>query len=249
MSDLARPPLPDWRRGLRWFAAESLVIITSILVALAVQSWWNDRSARIQEQALLKRLRAEFISNRDQYEEAANAQQGIIAMARRVLEWTGPEPAKVDVETFESHVFPLVTVLPTYRAATSELDAMLGSGQLALIRNDRLRAQIAAWPVVLQRLRRTEDILTDEVIDEFYPYVLERIPLINLHIRGGIINMTPSRFERNYEALLRDVRFENHVENRWLLAVTILERMKTVHALMEEITGMLDAELADSASD
>jgi hypothetical protein len=56
-------------------------------------------------------------------------------------------------------------------------------------------------------------------------------------------------FERNYEALLRDVRFENHVENRWLLAVTILERMKTVHALMEEITGMLDAELADSASD
>ena len=68
MNPLLRPTL----RGLRWFAAEFLVVVAGILVALALQSWWNDRAARVQEQALLQRLRAEFISNRDRYEEAAN---------------------------------------------------------------------------------------------------------------------------------------------------------------------------------
>ena len=57
MGDLVRPTL----RGLRWFAAEFFVVVAGILVALAVQSWWNDRSARLEEHALLQRLRAEFL--------------------------------------------------------------------------------------------------------------------------------------------------------------------------------------------
>ena len=138
----------------------------------------------------------------------------------------------------------LLSELPTYRATTSELDAMLGSGQFALIRNDQLRAKIGAWPVALERLRRTEDILTDEVVDEFYPYLVERIPLLNLDIRDGfIVGQAPSRFASNYAALLRDVQLENHVENRWLLAVHILSRMETVRSLEDEIVSLLDTEL------
>ena len=64
-----------------------------------------------------------------------------------------------------------------------------------------------------QRLRRTEDILTDLVSHGFYPYALERIPLINFNIRdGNLAGQAPSRFDRNYEVLLKDVRFENHVQ-------------------------------------
>jgi hypothetical protein len=238
------PGPAQWRRGIRWFAAEFLVVVSGILVALALQSWWNDRAARMQEETLLQRFRVELVGNRARFSEAADAQNKILDSARTVLKWTGPNAGAVDASDFESHVSQLLNPLPTYRAATSELDAMLGSGQLGLIRSVELRAKIAAWPVALQRLRRTEDILVDEVIDEFYPYLVERIPLINLDIRVGFIAGQPlSKFERNYEAVLRDVRFENHVENRWFNGINILTRMEAIRAVEEEIIKLIDGEL------
>ena len=75
------------------------------------------------------------------------------------------------------------------------------------------------------------------------------MPLLNLDVRDGTLaDQTPSRFEPNYEALLGDVRFENHVENRWLLAVLILRRMEDARALMEEIIALIDTELDGSAT-
>jgi len=146
----------------------------------------------------------------------------------------------------ETHVAEVLNSIPTYRATTSELDAMLGSGQFVLIRNDELRARIAAWPAALQRLHRNEEILTDEVIDEFYPYLVERIPLLNVEPWiGAIAGQLPSRFPRNYEALLADVQFENHVDNRVFGGRIILNRMEDVRFLQEEIISLLDAELTD----
>lgn len=246
MSDHVPAIQPDWRRGLRWFAGEFLVVVTGILVALALQAWWNDRSARQQERELLQRLRTEFVNNRTRYSEAVEEQKQIIQSAHTVLQWTGPEAAAVDATAFETHMNLLLGPLPVYRGSTSELDAMLGSGQFALIRNDELRAKIAAWPVALERLRRTEDILKDEVIDEFYPYAVERIPLINLDIQAGtFVGQPTSRFPRNYETVLRDVQFENHVENRWYNGNNILQRLELVRGMEEEIIGLVDVELGD----
>src|SRR5262245_56681388 len=227
MGDQTLVGLANWRHGLRWFAAEFLVVVSGILVALAVQSWWSDRADRLQEQALLQRLRAEFVSNRKQYDEIVQEHNEIIEHVKRVLEWTGPKPPAVDVETFEANVSTLLNDLPAFRPATSELDAMLSTGQLALLRNAELRAKLSEWPVALEALRRTEDNLTQMVVGEFYPYLLERTPLLNWDLRDGFFVGPPnSRFERNYDALLRDVSFENHVETRWTMAVFILGFME-----------------------
>jgi hypothetical protein len=245
MRDLVRPTL----RGLRWFAAEFFVVVAGILVALAVQSWWNDRSARLAEHALLQRLRAEFVSNRRMYDDAVEAQRSVITTARRVLEWTGPHPSSVDEAEFESLVAALCAELPRYRPAVSELQSMLASGQLALIRNDGLRAKLAAWPLAVELVGTSEKYLADMVIREFYPYLLERIPLLNLDVSYSTDPaMRRSGFDIDYRILLRDVQFENHVENRWTLSVYILSSMANAHALMEEIIALLDSELDGSAS-
>lgn len=34
----------DWRARVQWFAAEFLIVVTGVLVALAVQAWWVERA-------------------------------------------------------------------------------------------------------------------------------------------------------------------------------------------------------------
>jgi hypothetical protein len=48
------------RAALRWFAAEFLVVLTGVLVALAMNAWWTDRTDRQRERAALRYLVADL---------------------------------------------------------------------------------------------------------------------------------------------------------------------------------------------
>ncbi|HIG74277.1 MAG TPA: hypothetical protein EYQ24_06790 [Bacteroidetes bacterium] len=49
-----------------------------------------------------------------------------------------------------------------------------------------------------------------------------------------------SRFPRRYDALLSEVAFENHVENRWVMANAILEESQPVGALLVRMMERID---------
>ena len=49
----------DWRKSGRWFAAEFLVVVTGVLVALAASAWWTARQEAIHEAQVLGRLHEE----------------------------------------------------------------------------------------------------------------------------------------------------------------------------------------------
>lgn len=52
-----------WRRSLRWFLAEFVVLVAGILVALAVSSWAQDRQDAKREQVYLRQLEVDLVAN------------------------------------------------------------------------------------------------------------------------------------------------------------------------------------------
>jgi hypothetical protein len=247
------PPVPasaprrwDWRPKLRWFAAEIVVVVAGVLIALALNAWGNERAARAQERELLQGLRAEFAANLALFNRTADEHRRSIEQARRMLAWTGPDPAEVDTATVDSLLFSLISEIPSFHPAMGEFAAILGSGQLALIQNDSIRTAVAAWPGAVELLRETEDEMRSDVIDRFYPYVLERTPLLTMDRSVGFLDFSrPSRFERGYEALLSEVAFENHTENRWVMAQFILEDGEPVRRALVDVIRLIDAELGE----
>jgi len=237
------------QRGLRWFAAEFLVVVTGILVALSMDAWWSDRAERVQERELLRGLHAEFVTNKALFDRTADLHRQSIAQARQLLKLTGPDPKDIDSTEIDVLLFPLLSEIPSFHPAMGEMEAMLGSGQLALIRNNRLRTAIAAWPGALSLLRETEDEMREDVIRVFYPYVVERMPLVTMDHRVGFIDTPgPSRFPQDYATLLSDVVFENHVENRWVMARFILRDGERVRQLLDDVIRMTEVELGGAAS-
>ena len=190
MSEIEKPhlqlPRHDRQGRLRWFAAEFLVVVSGILVALAVDAWWSDRTERVQERELLEGLRAEFVANRVLFERTMDLHEETIEQARQLLDLTGPDPNDIDPTKVDELLFPLLSEMPSFHPAMGEVEAMLGSGQLGLIRNDRLRTVVAAWPGTLALLRETEDEMREDVIRGFYPYVLERVPLVQPLVSGTL---------------------------------------------------------------
>ena len=54
-------PMREKRRGLGHFLTEALVITAGILLAFALDAWWDQRQERANEQELLTALSAEFV--------------------------------------------------------------------------------------------------------------------------------------------------------------------------------------------
>ena len=242
--------LADALRQQNWFAVgiELVIVVLGVVIGFQVTAWGNERAARAQERELLRGLRAELAANVDLLDRVADEHRRTIAQARRVLAWTGPDPADVPANTMDTLVTSLITEMPAYHPAMGEVEAMLGAGQLGLVRDDSLRTMLASWPTVLERLQAEEAEAQSDVMALFFPYLVDRVPLVTADRQVGYLDADrPSRFPRRYEALLSDVAFENHVENRWVLANLVLEESEPVRALLVRMIERIDHQSPDAA--
>ncbi|PAP75440.1 hypothetical protein [Rubrivirga marina] len=237
-------------REQNWFAVglEVAIVVLGVVIGFQVTAWGNERAARAQERELLRGLRSELAANVDHLDRVAEEHRRTIRQARRLLAWTGPDPADVPPATMDTLLTALINEIPAYHPAMGEVEAMLGAGHLGLVRDDSLRAMLASWPDVLEQLRAAEDEMRADVLDRFFPYLVERTPLVTADLQVGYIATDrPSQFPQRYDALLSDVAFENHTENRWVMANAILEEGEPVRALLGRMVGRIDRELASAA--
>lgn len=154
-TDDARPVTPapaprrwDWRRGARWFAAEFLVVVTGVLVALAVGAWWQGRQDAASERAYLRQLAAEL----RQTESAARSADAFLLPVDRAgsLLWLAfyeadPPPRDSLLAWAERSMWT-----SSVRPVVGTAEALVATGDLALIRDDSLRTAVTAY---LERTR------------------------------------------------------------------------------------------------
>src|SRR5438132_10733976 len=72
MSEHEEVPRTGWKHRTRWFAAEFLVVLCGVLVALALQSIYQGRQDASREHAYLQQLLRDFTENESRLTTARN---------------------------------------------------------------------------------------------------------------------------------------------------------------------------------
>jgi hypothetical protein len=127
---------------------EGLVIVMSILIAFSIDAWWDGYQEQRREHEILAGLRADFHASRPGLESR-------LALARRMAKGTGgllnvtrDQEIPGTVNAPDSLVLAVLGG-PTYEPATNTLDSAVASGEIELLRNDELRAELANWRRIL----------------------------------------------------------------------------------------------------
>jgi hypothetical protein len=141
-----------WKRIL----LEGAVIVVSILLAFSIDAWWNNRIEQQREHEQLVSMRTEFMASLSGLDEVLTSIQlhaknvdSLIAL----LKAAGDEPVMVQGALLGSAI-----TWRTSDVSTSTLDALMASGDLNLLSNLELRANLAGFPAYLL------DITEDELI-------------------------------------------------------------------------------------
>jgi hypothetical protein len=158
-----------WKR----LSVEAAAIVGSILLAFAIDAWWEERLDRQMERDDLERLHAEFIRNRDRINDmrsAGKAESASAAMYELLADHLGQD-VPVDVP---NTTMKLVRVTPTFDAVTPALDGLILSGRLENIRDGEVLLAVHYWQRHRQQVEETELTARKLVLELLIPALVRR---------------------------------------------------------------------------
>lgn len=223
--------------------AEGAAIVISILLAFAVQAWWESVGEERQELEALIGLKEEFETNIETSMDAKSRLQLELGSTRGLTESTGPQTDDERKNSAVEFLSQLLNSFTALRYAEGTLSSLLNNQGLNIISNAELRRQLASWPgassIVYERQQRQSFIMREHLM----PYLWARIPVKTL---DAMVNneLENSEFELDIDALLTDLQFENLVNEIYYATNEMLRRMDEAEQLAQQILTLVESEIA-----
>lgn len=155
--------------------------MASILLAFAIDAWWDDREARNQLSLELANVRGELQENRKRVELEIGVLNQITSAGSDLLEIMAANETE-SVVTIPDSIAWLTTVWsPTLDASFGAVDALVSSGRLAQVEDLSLRSGLAGIRA------QFEDALEEELnarsvqYNLFFPLIADKVDLQALY--------------------------------------------------------------------
>ncbi len=167
-----------WKR----LSVEAAAIVGSILLAFAIDAWWDERNETKLERRLLTALLVEFEQNSELLRRARTQYEQRYMESLRILEYLQEGASSFDHSELED-LFRGLLIAGTHHLESGAHDGLLGSGELSLIRDDELRNRLAAWPSYVTEWSEEQEAVFSYVHTELRPFLSNSIRIRN--ISGG----------------------------------------------------------------
>jgi len=148
-------------------SVEAGAIVASILLAFAIDAWWDGVQERAEEREILSSLCAEFEVNQKVLARTAGIHRRILGAMQEIVSASEMDISVHD-ESLDS-LFSQAGGTPHYNPAMGALAATISSGRIDLVRNIELRNRLAGWNAVVSDLILDEQTRRDFVVHELRP--------------------------------------------------------------------------------
>jgi len=244
MRDIQQTP---WKR----ISLEGIVIVVSILLAFAIDAWWDERNERIEETEVLLGLKSEFsryrgeISNSIDYYANNRPLTAELIVATRKGSWDS-EALNIDA-ALNTIVDP-----KSHDFGGGVLDALISSGRLEIISDYDLRVRLANWSEVFGEIRDDEIRNAEFIMHHVFPYMLRwhipqsrAIELCCTWAEWPVSTVSVADNPDELSRLLADPEFEVLVEMRYVDLGHIALEYQTALLEMDAIIDAIDGSLSD----
>jgi len=221
---------------------ESVLIVVSILLAFAIERWWTGRQESIEEQFLLRQLKAEFEENTSELGKKRAVHEDVRNAGLRLLAMTGPEATVEDlgIEAIRNDLSTLL-YLRSYDPGTGALSTVINSGKLELISSYDLRTNLSAWPARYQDLSEDEQWLIELTQELVRPYLVESTTIRD--VRGALLGIRQSLFPDDLEIMLRDRKFENILASKISSTASVLGEYDDTKLQLDETLALIESQI------
>ena len=213
------------------------MVLVGILGAITVEGWrdeWNDRK---NEYVLLLQLQEDFKTNQQLIEKGVEGHQLQLRILQLTLNHTGPDVVMPEQEVQDS------LVLISYASVElvySTINPFLSSGQIELLKSDRLKAHLSSFPGTSSIYKGFEILSKDIAIQQRHLHQ-SYVAILSMDWTKQSKVQTPHKSD--VLGLLRDRDYQNTVVNRIYQTRNAVNALTNLNESNEYILELLNKEL------
>lgn len=238
MSDPSNIP---WSRIL----VEGVAIIASILIAFAIDAWWEDRQETEAEIRNLTRVSAELAANSERIQRKLQTLESSIQATSTFISWMGPEPAFVEREVLVEQWDSLYAI-GFFSLQRNAANDYLASGQTEAAKNSDVRRAVSEWyssgtalEEQYERLRAAHENISI--------YLQDTIPFLNTISANALMTDHPSsKFPFDQAAFLADSRLESRMALFLIRMEFVVEQAEYLQKEQEDLEFLIEATVRNS---
>jgi hypothetical protein len=160
--------LHRFRTRSRWFSAEILVIVAGVLIALGIDSWWQERQDAKSETVYLRLIMRDLEQMAGDLEELVGFEETRLEAGLAVYRTLSAGPApEAERQSFSRDITSLLS-RRTIRATDATFQDLLSTGGLRLLRNLEIRHRLIAYYEEAERAFQIHNRNNAVFVDELF---------------------------------------------------------------------------------
>lgn len=219
---------------------EIILVVVGILIALQIDNANTYQEKRVAEQQYLIALQTEFKTNHSRIKETIVKNDSIIRAVNDILSLFNHKTLKeTDDNSIAKKIFSIFENRSRYIATNGVLRDLIGSGNLNLIENKKLREQLSSFESSLLNIKELEDESHDILIKLKNIY-LKKGSLQNLLILVGAgSEQSLPLHDVSNRSIFYSLEFKNRSLD-YLLTLASLNEKEHYVGLQEQIELILE---------
>jgi len=157
---------------LLYAIGEIVLVVIGILIALQINSSYQDKQNRQQEQQILSQLLKEYSNNLNQIEQKIDIRNEILNSSFTLLQYRTENPELIVQDSLNVHLFR-ISIRPTFDPELSVSNELINSGKLYLLENIDLRNNISSFSSFLSELSEEELAIFNLTEERLIPFLIE----------------------------------------------------------------------------
>ncbi len=230
---------------LKYALGEIFLIVIGILIALEINTINKNWVASKEEQKILQNLKTDFDYNLVALNKLIEGTEEKIQSNSLLLNLIGPRinnPQKLSVDSLLGEAAGVPFFLPR----EGFLNELINSGNLEIIKSDKLRNKLSSWKPLLAHLKNREESVLYTMrqtgnfvnkhgswlnIDQYDPQMKPLIPI--------------STFKTDNSNLLKSQEFQNYIDNDFWALNILLSKQKDIVEINKGILTLINQEIKE----
>ena len=227
-------------------AAEGTAIVVSILLAFAIDAWWQRQNEAKQLDALLVSLHEDFKSSQAHVDRWLGGNRKILAALTAFRDQLASTAIDHEFEVPQEWILAAIGT-PTYSPTDATLQAAISSGQIELIEDVELRTRLAMWRQQVDDTQEDELLIRQIVVQNLVPALSEQVRLAPAFEFDTIVGWFLDETLPNADEKLRvtaTTKLEGAVSERLFYTTFVVAGLADIRQTQADIIQLLENDIS-----
>jgi hypothetical protein len=196
----------------RYAIGEILLVVIGILIALQVNTWNQERIAKIDEQSILNNIHSEFLENKKSLQKKIEESDEGFQSGKFLMNLVGEDKEKIEKFNIDSLLFNSLES-GSYKFSENTISELFQTGRLQLLHNEKLINLIYKWSASKTSSDVSNERVNLKIDNELVPYLQKKYSLKDIDRYGALKWKKKSVIEINKLQIFEDIEFENIMDD------------------------------------